>query len=336
MATVSRMIKQTIRTPVDWFAAHFGPHMHKPKTPTLWILMYHRILPKTDPRYALEEPGMIVEPDTFRQHLGELKSLFEMISLDEWVDQCRKGLALPQKACAITFDDGWLDNYQYAFPILREQQVPATLFAVTDMIGTNRSFWPNRLNRLMQLHPDALAGTNYPEALPPRPGNHNQLREYMASVINSMKVYSDLQITEWLDEAEKKAGIGQDQPSLMSWSQLSEMHSSGLVTIGSHTCNHYRLRDDLPEETIIHEITESKRRLENELDAPVNLFCYPNGDVSRLALKMVSTHYSAAVTTSSGIVSSSSLQPHQLSRMGIHQDRCQTRNGFLSRLSAWR
>src|SRR5690625_3668553 len=97
------MIKPAVMAGADYF----GAHRRKSSEPRLWVLMYHRILPLDDPRFALEEPGMIVQPDTFDMHLKEVQQHFDVVSLSEWVHANQNGDPVPKKACAITFDDGW-------------------------------------------------------------------------------------------------------------------------------------------------------------------------------------------------------------------------------------
>lgn len=296
--------------------------------------MYHRILPATDSRYAMEEPGMVVTPETFRLHLQLAAEYFELLPLSEWLQRRTAGRPLPPRACAITFDDGWLDNYEYALPVLRATQTPATLFAVAEMVGTRRQFWPNRIAALLATHRDALAelpaATWLVDALQQSDGRPQ--RERLAAGIAACKNMADTDIEERLDRLEQALPPSTPPPALADWQQLRAMQASGLVEIGSHTCNHRRLLPTLDERTLRHEVVASKAILEQNLDAPVELFCYPNGDVSPEALALVREHYQLAVTTQRGI-NRAATPVHELQRIGMHEDAAHTRAGTLARLS---
>lgn len=331
--SVKQVVKNGVRLPIELLAAHvFGEHKQNSKQPKLWVMMYHRILPKSDARYAEEEPGMVVEPETLRDHIRFLKQEFTLIPLQEWVDRSQKGLPLPAKACALTFDDGWLDNYEYALPILQEEQAPATLFAVAGMMNTSRTFWPNRIAHLLNTHGDSLNEFDWLAKLQLDQGPHN---EVSAQAIYQLKNYSDPQILDLLDDAETKLGVSQPKhPVLMSWDQLREFGRSDFLDIGSHTCKHTRLRSDLDTAVLLKEISESKGILEQQLDKRVDLFCYPNGDFCPDAVKAVGEHYSAAVTTQRG-VNTSSTPLATLHRFGVHQHASYNRRKLLARIANW-
>jgi peptidoglycan/xylan/chitin deacetylase (PgdA/CDA1 family) len=345
MTTLPHCIKNSIKSTLSFTASLIGPHQLSTKGNQLWVLMYHRILSKHDPRYATEEPGMIVEPETFRQHLQLIKQYLTPIHLSEWIDRQQKGLPLPSKACAITFDDGWADNYEYAYPIIQEQQVPITLFAVSDMIGTKRQFWPNQINQLLKQYRD----NHYKELqhltwLIPHLSLLASPKEAASYTINQLKQYSDEQIYTWLAELHSPTPcslpISLDETSasnlgLMSWRQLKTMAQNNLVEIGSHTCNHFRLNNQLSEQILSQEIINSKQRLHDELGQTIKLFCYPNGDVCPKAIELVQQHYQAAVTTQRGINNSQNIQLHTLNRIGIHQDMSHSATLFKARLANW-
>ena len=95
------------------------------------ILMYHRVL---EPNIEIE-PGMYVKPKTFRRHLEVLTRRYRVLPLNELCKLIANHERIPRNTVSITFDDGWVDNYYFAFPLLREFQVPATIFLITGSIG---------------------------------------------------------------------------------------------------------------------------------------------------------------------------------------------------------
>ena len=340
--TAKQTIKRPIKRLIQAFAANFGRHTRKPKQPELLILMYHRILPTDDPRALLEEPGMMVSPETFRLHMSIIKSLFETMHLSRWLELKNSGSKLPLRTCAITFDDGWADNYEFAYPILQELDMPATIFLVSDMIGTDKMFWPERLartlNTIAQECPDQWSNssldwikqgqTSYQfSTLPPT-------QEELSEIIANAKIYTDKEINARLDYIESELQLLETRhtPSLLNWGQVSEMTKSGLIELGSHSCQHIRLNDDISSELLQHEVVASKRNIEQHTKHTISLFCFPNGDYSSQAMELVRENYIGAITTKSGwntIIS----DDHTLQRIGVHEDITKDRTGFLARIS---
>ena len=78
-------IKRTLKRGLQHTAARLGRHTRDTKVPQLLILMYHRILPLEDARARLEEPGMLLSPTSFAQHLKALSDYFEFITLSHFV-----------------------------------------------------------------------------------------------------------------------------------------------------------------------------------------------------------------------------------------------------------
>ena len=262
-------ITQLVKTTLTLLASQFGEHNRANQTPKLWLLMYHRILPQADARYSVEEPGMVVTPEVFAMHLREAKKLFELMSLRDWLARASAGQALPAKACAITFDDGWLDNYQFALPILQRHQVPATVFAVADKIGTPFRFWPNIVSELIAAHSPAL---RHHPVLAPAAQQIDQpyCRERVARCIGQLKAYSDDELFAALEAIDWSSALASGGPALMDWAQLAALTHSGLVEVGSHSCSHRRLNKGLATAVLDREIATSKDHLARRLGQPID------------------------------------------------------------------
>lgn len=329
-------LKNLAISTADLLGAH---RRHSLGDSKLWILMYHRILPSDDFRYQLEEPGMIVEPDTFSMHLREAKKHFDVLDFNEWLRLKRTGEKLPKRACVITFDDGWYDNVEFALPIIKQEKVPITLFTVVEKIGTDFQFWPNLVSALLASHatPAMQSHPLFAQALAQVPSTDNtNNREYMAAIIHRLKQSTDGAIFEALDAINWRSQLAFELPSgLMDWADVRTMQASGLVSIGSHTCNHKRLNASLAANDLQHEVVESKQLLATKVNKSVDIFCFPNGDYNPAALTSVMNTYGAAVTTRRGIVNASTADLHQLTRIGLHQHISDTPRTFGARLSGW-
>ncbi len=102
------------------------------------VLMYHYLSapPAGADVYRLD---LSVSPELFAEHLDRLQAEgYATISPYDLVEALQRGSELPPKSVLITFDDGYRDNYENAFPLLRERQLQATIFVVTDFIDEER------------------------------------------------------------------------------------------------------------------------------------------------------------------------------------------------------
>ncbi len=107
----------------------------KKKNTVVPILLYHHI---TTEEFSHEESVSLISPTDFRLHMTAISVNFTPISLRSYYEyvMCNDGsISLPDNPIIITFDDGYLSNYEIAFPILKELEIPATIFVVTDTVG---------------------------------------------------------------------------------------------------------------------------------------------------------------------------------------------------------
>jgi len=218
---------------------------------------------------------------------------------------------------ALTFDDGQLDNFLHAYPVLQRAGVPATFFLPVDAVDRNQPLWHDRLafaarQLLSRDRPAALrllaelSGTG--------PGDDRALA---AAAVARSKSLAEAARLSFVERIEQAAGGG-SRPGwdgMMSWAQVRALAAAG-HEIGSHTLSHPLLSrvDDLQLE---REVAGSKARIDAALGAPCQSFCYPNGDCDDRVVSAVSrAGYRVAVVTAWG-PNASGADPLRLTRCDL-------------------
>jgi peptidoglycan/xylan/chitin deacetylase (PgdA/CDA1 family) len=305
------------------------------KKPTLVILTYHRILPANHEHRAYEQPGMVASPENFAKHLQILMKLgAEPVFLDDWLERRANHQELPRLSFAITFDDGWQDNYQYAFPLLQTAKVPATIFLVSTLLDSPEVFWPERVLFILtqcsqaEFSPEVMEDLEWLQSFVSHfPfGKRPATLEEADAAITRLKHLDDARIIERLDSVAKKhPGLRLPAKTrfILNASELDELRRSGLVNFGAHTRHHYRLNRLNNESSLADEIVGCKTELEARLGYPVRLFCYPNGDITARGEGLVEINYLGACTTQTG-VNNSTTPSHALRRFTMHDGNSDT------------
>lgn len=129
---------------------------------SLTVMMFHRTLRSSDPRSASCDPDYSLDEDLFVASLAFFQRHYHVVSLDTLLRARRDGTGLPSRALLITFDDGWLDNVDYAMPALQRAGLPAVMFVAADAVGARQPFYQERIIaawRLGRLTLEALAAT---------------------------------------------------------------------------------------------------------------------------------------------------------------------------------
>lgn len=323
-----RILKKLIKQFIGFFIVCLLPVLiNKRKNQTL-ILSYHRILPYSHPEYNKMQPGMVVSDEAFRRHLLWLKKWFDIVSFLDF----RKGVAGRKKPlCIITIDDGWVDNYTYAFPILKELNIPATIFLVSNMLDTDKYFWPEKLSLLLD---NTLAKVLLKKYLSEQYASELMDFNNVDEVVELLKSKRDEDIIENLENIEEKlveSGLTLNtHRQILNVSELKEMYESGLVNYGSHTANHIRL-DKVSMSKVQQELNESKKQLEAMLDITISTFCYPNGSYTDDVVDEVSKIYAEACSTNKGWVGMN-CNKCKLNRILLHDDISSTKGLFWGRV----
>lgn len=268
----------------------------------LCVVNYHRILPAPDPLLD-SEPTV----DTFRWQMELLAECFNVLPLHDAV-QMLSTERMPPRAVAITFDDGYRSTHDLALPILREYQLPATVFVTTGHMEKG-SMWNDIIleaaRRLPagELELQDIGHGRYP--LHTVADRH----QTAAALTERSKYLPPAERAQLHRKLEALAGVTL-QRDLMLTREMLHALDRHQVEIGGHTVSHPILTR-VDDATAREEIVNNKRQLEAAIGKPVRLFAYPNGkrgvDFNATHTQMVrDAGYAAAFTTAIGPATSHS------------------------------
>lgn len=248
------------------------------------ILGYHRIADESNDPFS-----MCVGRETFARHLKILRQLANPISLEDLVDGLSNG-NLPERAVALTFDDGYNEVLYCAKPLLERYQIPATVFVTTDCMG--QEFWWDRLKRMLfsshrlpqkisLLQGDGTCQwiTQHSLDIPSTELTFDQKKQLLFLLYEKLLPLPSEKRQNTLAQLEMMIGSASDnqaQICALTVDELLELTRGGLINVGAHSSTHPCLADLSASEQRA-EIKGSKNDLEEILKLPVIGFSYPNG-----------------------------------------------------------
>jgi len=231
----------------------------------LVILTFHRVRPGGEEPATRAMRSLDVAVPDFRRILSRMREDYEPVALGDWAARASP----PARASfAVTFDDGWADNHEHAFPVLRELGIPATIFLATGAVEDRTPFW-------WQL-PGLSDGEI--EILKRRP--HSWIEARLAEHPEFRKVHA---------------------ADFLTWEQIREMGRSGLVAFGPHGHRH-ALLTSLPREEAVEDVRHCWSLLRDRVpEALTPVLAWPNGDArDDLAADLEAMGLRAAVGTGRG------------------------------------
>lgn len=305
------------------------------------ILTYHRVVSKKELDAEYIQPGMYVTAETFAMQMRFIKQYFSVISFAEllrlWSEQTWNA---EQRYCVVTFDDGWLDNYVYALPVLKRNALPATVFLPTTFVGTDRWFWPEQIAWLCR-HPvlreegerRRVAGMLQKDH--PWFGAPALLAGDADAIIERCKALAQEQIDAFIAGWTEQLGVALPRDrQVINWAEAQEMSATG-VSFGSHSATH-RILTHLDSNEVLREVEGSWKTLREKPIATVPVFCYPNGDWSAEVERSVeAAGYAAATTTEFGYEDRVPSRRFGLKRINIHNDVTYTPKLFAFHLAGY-
>lgn len=310
------------------------------------ILMYHRVInPKDRSRFI--QSGMYVKTSIFRKHIKYLAKNYSVVSLETLISKLENNEPINRKTVVITFDDGWLDTYNEAYPILKEHNIPATVFVPTKYIGTQDTLWTEQTAKLLDLVSSPRQKEQFntylntiedaknlliPETLRALESLKTRNNEsVLENIITTLKSYTHSQrevVIKLFNQYLNSLNI-KNERSFLNWEEIKEMSQNG-ISFGHHSHSHNPLTD-LSEREIENEIDLSNSIFAENNIKVSKVFCFPEGKYSEAVKPLLfKKGFSHALTTSpsSDFIS----KPILLGRIGIHNDISSTIPLFTSRM----
>ncbi len=217
------------------------------------VLMLHRVVDSRS-RIAANRDLEITADFLEKTILEYRQKGYTFVNLDEVADIIEKGNTKHKFVC-FTFDDGYRDNYEIAYPIFKKYNIPFTIYVTTDFYEQKALLWWYVLEDLCVTDEEFLT--------------------YREKIFNLKTAEIESAFKEWFPGRNYSFADTVNKMSL-TVAQIRELSDSGLCCIGSHTVTHPRLDKLTPEEQR-YEISTSKNKLEAIVGKQVEHFAFPYG-----------------------------------------------------------
>lgn len=277
------------------------------------ILIYHRVA-----NAEIDPWSLCVTPKHFAEHLQVLRDAYTVVTVRD-LGQALRERRLVNGAVAISFDDGYADNLYNARPILKEYELPATIFMTTGQLDSAREFWWDELEQLLlndrllpkQLTLDLKAGERSWQTSPePDDQRVKSVRAWEGAPGSRMVLFHTIWETLLpLPRDERNAALDQLKLSTQLSPELRPSHrcvtadeirgiaKDDLIDIGAHTVNHLLLTAHI-ESVQRREIEDNKSQLEELTGKDIHCFAYPFGDHGVITTRLArEADYECACTT---------------------------------------
>lgn len=270
-----------------WSRSYRGPMRVDGLGQVPFVVCYHRVVEDFAASSKGYIPAMLISRKMLERQLDWIGSRYRFISLDELGSRLESGEPFHGPVAAVTFDDGYSDVYDNAFPLLKQKGIPAAVFVVTGLMGTSAMQIHDRLHWLFArafsrngngsrdlaslLHSLETALPGFAVAN----GHPRDPIAAAAAVLRSLPQVEVRQIMEALEARVEVEESALEAHRPLTWEMISEMHRAG-IAIGSHTVTHAVLTNEGPGK-VRDEIAGSRQEIEHRLGANVNHIAYPDG-----------------------------------------------------------
>lgn len=284
------------------------------------VYMFHRVMPNDKSIKPIAE--LSVTPSRFEQFIKDRIDKLDFISVDEMYSVMKNKQKRTKPFAVITFDDGYSDNYEFAYPILKKYNVPFCIYLSVNLVNKGEKVWnyPLIAERIVRNNEylELADGTQYCCQT-----DEDKDKTFMALkswILN--QPYDKLQ-DEFIIQFEKYLNDDVFVAETLTWSRVEEMSEDSLCTFGSHTMSHCRLSFS-EQDWLEYELSESKKEIESHIGEPVEHLSYPYGwktDVSLAAAEYANkAGYKTAMISWGGTVRKYDRDMYHVKRIMVFED----------------
>lgn len=309
------MFRKVRRIGREWCEAIYNACFNQPIG---YIYTFHMVCPKGDLLAPIDE--LRVSPEFFESFLREQQKRLDFISINDIHARMSNKQRNDKPFGIITFDDGYEDNFTYAYPILKKLNIPFVIYVSAGLVNGHTPIWnyPLIIERIIKKNSELnIEGKRY-YGWTQELKNHtfHQLKGLLFSL-----PYEHLQ-EEFKRIFSKYLTKDVFPQNTMSWEQIEELSKDSLCTIGSHTMSHCRLTI-ADKVSLQYELGESKAILEQHTGKPVEHLSYPYGwkyDVSAEAMSYAKkTGYKTGLRSFGGPVRKQDSDLFNLKRIQVNE-----------------
>ena len=248
-----------------------------PARDSLLVLNYHRIGNRDDDPF---DPGVFsATTEQLDEQLGYLRRHVSLVTLEEALAFASGDIRETKARCRvlITFDDGYLDSYRDAYPVLRSHDIQGVFFVPTSLVGSSAIPWCDHVAYIMKSARKRRFHLCYPFNLDVDI-DANGLTQSLRAVLGACYRPENTDSARFLDELGEEANGDHPQETqrrFLDWNEASEMLAGGMA-FGSHTHSHHVLSQMGPEEQR-NELARSRAELQARLGVVIDVVSYPVG-----------------------------------------------------------
>ncbi|PBQ31147.1 hypothetical protein CNR22_05000 [Sphingobacteriaceae bacterium] len=223
----------------------------------------------------------------FEKVIVYIKKNFDIVPLSEIFEIHRAKRKVSRKTLALTFDDGYENNFNIALPVLKKHNVPATFYIISkSLVEDNYLAWPDMIDIIKKNHKEDIVVKNYVFKFP---SFYNEaLKLDLPAYLKTLGEHTETLASELLDRfgyKTKELNASPELLRLIKGKELANYANESLIEFGAHSHSHFNM-EFLNKEAAVEEFKLSKELIEATIGKDVITFAFPDGSYSKETVEL--------------------------------------------------